>query len=51
MRFAWDTLKTFGFSDYVIELSDWDEAHPENYAGKPMWAEFKDIRVKDLGAK
>ncbi len=35
VRFAWDTLKTFGFSDYLIELSDWDEAHPENYAGKP----------------
>ncbi|MCL5287315.1 MAG: His/Gly/Thr/Pro-type tRNA ligase C-terminal domain-containing protein, partial [Acidobacteria bacterium] len=35
VRFAWDTLKNFGFNDYVIELSDWDEAHPENYAGKP----------------
>jgi threonyl-tRNA synthetase len=35
VRFAWDTLRTFGFRDYVIELSDWDAAHPENYAGKP----------------
>ncbi len=35
VRFAWDTLKKFGFDDYVIELSDWDAAHPENYAGKP----------------
>jgi threonyl-tRNA synthetase len=35
VRFAWDTLKTFGFSDYIIELSDWDAAHPENYAGQP----------------
>jgi threonyl-tRNA synthetase len=34
VRFAWDTLKTFGFDDYVIDLSDWDAAHPENYAGK-----------------
>jgi threonyl-tRNA synthetase len=39
VRFAWDTLKKFGFDDYVIELSDWDAAHPENYAGQPDdWA-------------
>jgi threonyl-tRNA synthetase len=33
VRFAWDTLETFGFSDYVIELSARDPAHPEHYAG------------------
>ena len=32
--FAFATLKTFGFSEYVVELSEWDPAHPENYAGK-----------------
>ncbi len=31
--FAFAVMKTFGFSQYVIELSDWDPAHPENYAG------------------
>ena len=35
VRFAWDALKTFGFDDYVIELSDWDAANPQNYAGQP----------------
>jgi threonyl-tRNA synthetase len=35
VRFAWHTLKTFGFDDYVIELSDWDERVPGNYAGQP----------------
>jgi threonyl-tRNA synthetase len=31
--FAFAVMKTFGFSDYVVELSDWDAHHPENYAG------------------
>ena len=26
-------MKTFGFDKYVVELSDWDATHPENYAG------------------
>jgi threonyl-tRNA synthetase len=33
--FAFAVMKTFGFSQYVVELSDWDPAHPENYAGSP----------------
>ena len=33
--FAWAVMKTFGFSDYVVELSEWDPLHPENYAGSP----------------
>jgi threonyl-tRNA synthetase len=33
--FAFLVMKTFGFDKYEIELSDWDAAHPENYAGKP----------------
>ena len=31
--FAFAVMKTFGFSQYQVELSDWDAAHPENYAG------------------
>jgi threonyl-tRNA synthetase len=33
--FALAMMKTFGFASYEVELSDWDAAHPENYAGKP----------------
>ena len=33
--FAFLVMKTFGFEKFEIELSDWDAAHPENYAGKP----------------
>jgi len=28
-------LKSFGFDRFQVELSAWDPAHPENYAGKP----------------
>jgi threonyl-tRNA synthetase len=31
--FAFAVMKTFGFDQYAVELSDWDAAHPENYAG------------------
>ena len=32
-------MKTFGFNQYVVELSDWDANHPENYAGSAEdWA-------------
>src|SRR5580658_4955708 len=33
IEFAWATMKVFGFDQYVVELSDWDAAHPERYAG------------------
>jgi threonyl-tRNA synthetase len=33
--FAQATMRTFGFSTFEVELSDWDAAHLENYAGKP----------------
>src|SRR5580658_9648015 len=37
--FAFAVMKTFGFSQYVVELSDWDANHPENYAGSAEdWA-------------
>ena len=31
--FAFAVMKTFGFSRYQVELSEWDGALPENYAG------------------
>jgi len=33
--FAFAVMRTFGFASYAVDLSDWDAAHPENYAGKP----------------
>jgi threonyl-tRNA synthetase len=33
--FAFAVMKNFGFDKYEVELSEWDAAHPENYAGKP----------------
>jgi threonyl-tRNA synthetase len=33
--FVYGVMKTFGFDKYVVELSDWDAKHPENYAGSP----------------
>src|SRR5579864_3380848 len=33
--FAYSVMKTFGFDKYVVELSDWDAKHPENYAASP----------------
>ena len=33
--FAFAVMKNFGFDKFEVELSDWDSAHPENYAGKP----------------
>ena len=35
MDFAFAVMKNFGFDQFEVELSDWDAAHPENYAGKP----------------
>jgi len=34
LDFAFAVMKTFGFDRYEVELSQWDAAHPENYAGK-----------------
>src|SRR5262249_56667820 len=33
--FAYAVMKNFGFDKFEVELSDWDQKHPENYAGKP----------------
>ncbi len=34
--FAFAVMRTFGFESYEVDLSDWDAAHAENYAGKPQ---------------
>lgn len=33
-NFAMHIMKTFGFEKFKVELSTWDEKHPENYTGK-----------------
>lgn len=33
-NFAMHIMKTFGFEKFKVELSTWDEAHPEHYTGK-----------------
>ncbi len=48
--FAFAVLKTFGFARYEVELSDWDAAHPQNYAGKPEdWKRATAALVETLG--
>ncbi|MBI4057204.1 MAG: threonine--tRNA ligase [Elusimicrobia bacterium] len=47
--FAKETLKTFGFEKFEIELSTWDPAHPENYTGKPeQWEKAESALVNTL---
>lgn len=33
-NFAMHIMKTFGFEKFKVELSTWDETHPEHYTGK-----------------
>ena len=35
VHFAYAVMKNFSFHEFKVELSDWDSAHPENYAGRP----------------
>ncbi len=50
--FAEFILKTFGFEDYKIELSVWDPAHPENYAGTAEnWQSAEDALRRALDEK
>lgn len=38
-NFVQHVMKVFGFKDFSVELSTWDEKHPENYTGsKEDWA-------------
>ena len=35
IEFAQSVLNTFGFAEFKVELSTWDEAKPEDYTGAP----------------
>src|SRR5580692_10120391 len=49
MDFAFATMKTFGFDKYLVELSDWDAKHPENYTGSAEdWARSTGALEKTL---
>ncbi|HEX4001725.1 MAG TPA: threonine--tRNA ligase [Candidatus Acidoferrales bacterium] len=49
VEFAWEVLRVFGFSDYVVELSGGDPAHPEIYAGTPEdWKRAEDALTSTL---
>ncbi|UCF81741.1 MAG: threonine--tRNA ligase [Acidobacteriota bacterium] len=45
-------LKTFGFSEYAVDLSTWDPGHRESYAGTAEgWALAEEALVKALRRK
>jgi threonyl-tRNA synthetase len=47
--FAYAVMKNFGFDKFEVELSDWDSAHPENYAGKTEdWAHATSSLAKTM---
>jgi len=49
IEFAWEVLRVFGFSDYVVELSAGDPAHPETYVGAPEdWKHAEDALKSTL---
>jgi threonyl-tRNA synthetase len=49
IEFAWEALRVFGFSDYLVELSGGDPAHPEIYAGTPEdWKRAEDALTNTL---
>jgi len=49
VEFAWEVLRVFGFSEYVVELSGGDPAHPEIYAGTPEeWKRAEDALTNTL---
>jgi threonyl-tRNA synthetase len=49
IEFAWEALRVFGFSDYLVELSGGDPAHPEIYAGTPEdWTLAEDALTNTL---
>ncbi|MGC2330302.1 MAG: threonine--tRNA ligase [Candidatus Acidiferrales bacterium] len=49
VEFAWEVLRVFGFSDYLVELSGGDPAHPEIYAGTPEdWKRAEDALTNTL---
>jgi threonyl-tRNA synthetase len=49
IEFAWEVLRVFGFSDYVVELSAGDPGHPETYVGAPEdWKRAEDALKNTL---
>ena len=49
VEFAWEVLRVFGFSDYIVELSGGDPLHPEIYAGTPEeWKRAEDALTNTL---
>jgi threonyl-tRNA synthetase len=49
VEFAWEVLRVFGFSDYVVELSGGDPSHPETYIGSPEdWKRAEDALTSTL---
>src|SRR5271154_1773297 len=49
VEFAWEALRVFGFSDYVVELSGGDPAQPEIYIGSPEdWKRAEDALTNTL---
>jgi len=49
--FALDVLKTFGFTDYEVELSTWDGGESGKYAGDPEEWERAEKGLKDALAE
>ncbi len=49
--FAMDVLKTFGFSDYEVELSTWDGGKSDKYAGTPEEWERAEKGLRDALAE
>ena len=49
VEFAWEVLRVFGFSEYVVELSGGDPARPQDYAGSPEdWKRAEDALTNTL---
>src|SRR5438552_904970 len=50
--FAFAVMKNFGFDKFEVELSDWDSAHPEHYAGAfPLWLAPVQVEVCPVSEK
>ncbi len=49
VEFAWEVLRVFGFSDYLVELSGGDMSRPQDYTGTPEeWKSAEDALKSTL---
>src|SRR5579864_9093877 len=49
VEFAWEVLRVFGFTDYVVELSGGDMSRPQDYTGTPEeWKSAEDALKSTL---